>query len=82
MSSLAYLGETMKAKKPKSPELLEVMYRFGTLGAVSSALGVSKAAVSVWHRIPLHHVRKVCELTGMRPEEVRPDVYGGWDQAA
>lgn len=82
MSSLAYLWGNMKAKKPKSPELLEVMYRFGTLSAVSSALGVSKAAVSVWHRVPLHHVRRVCELTGMRPEEVRPDVYGGWDQAA
>ena len=72
----------MKAKKTKSPELLKVMNHFGSLGAVSGALGVSKAAVSVWHRIPLHHVRKICELTGMRPEEVRPDVYGGWDAAA
>jgi len=72
----------MKEPKPKSPELLKVLHHFGTLGAISGALGISKAAVSVWRRVPIHHVRKICELTGMRPEQVRPDVYGGWDQAA
>ena len=72
----------MKTPKQKSPELLLVLHHFGTLGAISSALGITKAAVSVWHRVPVHHVRKVCQLTGLRPDQVRPDIFAGWDAAA
>lgn len=72
----------MKTPRPKSPELLLVLHHFGTLGAISTALGITKAAVSVWHRVPIHHVRKVCQLTGLRPDQVRPDIFAGWDVAA
>jgi len=72
----------MEQSKQKSPELLLVLSKFGTLGAISGALGISKAAVSVWRRVPVHHVRKVCELTGLRPDQVRPDIFAGWNLAA
>ena len=59
-----------------------VLHHFGSLGAISGALGISKAAVSVWRHVPIHHVRKVCELTGLRPDQVRPDIFAGWNIAA
>lgn len=29
-----------------------------------------------WKKIPVHHVRKIASLTGIPPEQLRPDVFG------
>lgn len=38
-------------------------------------LGISAQAVSQWRRIPVSRVLDVERLTGVRREELRPDVY-------
>lgn len=68
--------------KPKSPELTLVFERAGSLTNVANHLGISRAAVSVWKRVPLRHLRAIVKLTGIAPEQLRPDVFGGWEKAA
>lgn len=72
----------MNRMKPKPPELMAVFERAGSLSNVAAHLGISRAAVSVWRKIPLRHVRAIAAFTGLPPEKLRPDIYGGWGQAA
>jgi len=43
---------------------------------LADALGVSKQAVSMWHRIPVLHVLKIEQVLGVHRTIQRPDVYG------
>ena len=40
--------------------------------------GVTQAAVSYWlqRRVPPEHVLTVSEITGLTPNQLRPDVFG------
>lgn len=68
--------------KAKPPELEEVFRRAGTLSSVAAHLGISRAAVSVWRKVPLRHLRAIAKLTGLPPERLRPDLFMGWEKAA
>lgn len=48
----------------------------GGVIALSRKLGLSRATVSLWKRVPPHHVLAVERLTGIRREVIRPDIYG------
>lgn len=50
--------------------------RDGAMAAVAKALGVTRAAVSVWRDvgIPLKHVPKLKQLTGLRGRDILPEV--------
>jgi len=54
--------------------------RCGGVVAMSLALGLSRAAVSQWTRVPPEHVLDVERLTGVSRHVLRPDVFG--DQLA
>lgn len=43
---------------------------------LAETLGVSKQAVSMWHRIPVLHVLKIEQAIGVPRTTQRPDVYG------
>lgn len=38
-------------------------------------LGISKQAISQWSEIPIRHVHKVHEVTGIPLTDLRPDVF-------
>jgi DNA-binding transcriptional regulator YdaS (Cro superfamily) len=47
----------------------------GGVIALSLALGLSRAAVSQWRRVPAERVVEVERLTGIPREQLRPDLY-------
>ena len=42
---------------------------------IAEALGVSRAAVSQWRRVPEKHLAIVARLTGISRRRLRPDLY-------
>ncbi|WP_333710344.1 transcriptional regulator [Malikia spinosa] len=49
----------------------------GGVVALSTALGLSRGAVSQWDKVPVDKVLRVCDLTSWQvtPHELRPDIY-------
>lgn len=46
-----------------------------TFADVAFHLGITRQAVSGWHAIPAEWVKKISDLTGIPPHELRPDLY-------
>ena len=46
---------------------------------LADLLGINKQQVNAWvkdrENIPIHHVRRIAELTDVSREDLRPDVY-------
>jgi DNA-binding transcriptional regulator YdaS (Cro superfamily) len=47
----------------------------GTIAALARALGVTRAAIHQWRRIPAERVISVEKATGVPRHELRPDLY-------
>lgn len=43
--------------------------------ALAKRIGTSRQAVAKWDRVPAHWVMLLSELTGEKPEKIRPDVF-------
>lgn len=56
-------------------QIREIASKAGGVVALSKALGLSRAAVSQWTRVPIERVIEVERLTGVPREVLRPDVY-------
>jgi DNA-binding transcriptional regulator YdaS (Cro superfamily) len=54
----------------------EIAAKAGGVIALSKKLGLSRAAVSQWKRVPAEQVLKVEALTGVSRYDMRPDVFG------
>ena len=52
-----------------------VAEKVGGVVALSKALGLSRAAVSQWTRVPIEHVASIERLTGVSRHDLRPDVF-------
>lgn len=63
-------------KKTHDPILVEVFKAFGNASRLAEALQISRQAVFNWNRVPLKHVRFIAEKTGMKRDDLRPDIYG------
>ena len=37
-------------------------------------LGITSQAMSQWHKVPSDYLPKICELTGIAPAKLRPDM--------
>ena len=59
----------------RDPIIREAAKAVGGVTKLSSALGLSRAAVSFWTRVPAEHVIEVERLTGIPREALRPDLY-------
>jgi hypothetical protein len=46
-----------------------------SLAEIAKELGITRQAVSGWHAIPAEWVKKIAELTGIPPHQLRPDLY-------
>ncbi|MBU2740259.1 helix-turn-helix domain-containing protein [Acidithiobacillus thiooxidans] len=54
---------------------IPIIAEIGGVGAVSRALGITRAAIYQWHTIPPHQVGKLCKAFNRLPHEFRPDLY-------
>jgi len=45
-------------------------------------LGIGASAVTQWEKVPAKHVGKIGALTGMKPHELRSDLFPGEQVAA
>lgn len=66
----------MKQNPPKVPGKKEIRENVGSVLKLARDLGKSRALVSMWTRVPVHHVLAVERLTGWSRYEQRPDIYG------
>ena len=47
----------------------------GLLAQIARALGVTKAAVGRWERVPAERVVEIERITGIPRQQLRPDLY-------
>lgn len=61
---------------PQLPEETALaIKRAGGRRALAEQLGLVKSAIRHWERVPVQHVRRVSEITGLEPHDIRPDVF-------
>ncbi len=53
----------------------EIAEKVGGVVALSTALGLSRGAVSQWEVVPLTRVKDVERITGIPRERLRPDFF-------
>lgn len=68
------------AKKPQPAVIAFACEKAGNAAALARKLGISKQAVSQWTEIPIRHVHKIKEVTGIPLTDLRPDVFRGGQQ--
>jgi DNA-binding transcriptional regulator YdaS (Cro superfamily) len=59
----------------RDPALLDALMALGSQSELARRLGISRAAVCHWRRVPLRHLRRVEELTSIPRARLRPDLY-------
>ena len=59
----------------RDPGLLAAITAAGSITSLARGLGLSQPTVSVWKRVPPHHVIAVERLTGVSRRVLRPDLY-------
>lgn len=59
----------------RDPALIDVFKAMGSASALAKSLGLTRAAVSRWSRIPIRHLATVSELTNIPRQRLRPDLY-------
>ena len=52
----------MKTIRKRDPALLEAIHRAGSKAKLARALGGSRAAITLWTRVPIGHVERVSAL--------------------
>ena len=65
----------MQTATTKSPGLRRAIERAGSVAALARALGISRASVNEWARVPTDRVKAVESFTGVPRHELRPDVF-------
>ena len=66
----------------RDPIIREAAASCGGVVELSKRLGLSRAAVSYWRRVPAERVLDVERLTGIARERLRPDLYPDEQPAA
>lgn len=46
----------------------------GLMTRIAETLGIQRGAVAMWKRVPQNRIAEVSRITGMTPEELRPDL--------
>jgi DNA-binding transcriptional regulator YdaS (Cro superfamily) len=65
----------MANSKERDPGVEIAIAEAGGVRALARLVGVPPSAVSVWKLIPVKHVLKIEEATGIPKEELRPDIF-------
>lgn len=64
-----------KQTRRRDAALIDLFSAVGSQSELARRLGISRAAVSHWRRVPLRHLCRVAEISGIRRELLRPDLY-------
>ncbi len=65
----------MPKTSSRDPGLLAAIAAAGGISELARSLGLTQPTVSVWKRVPAHHVIRVESLTGLNRRLLRPDLY-------
>lgn len=57
-------------------EVGEIIKAAGGPSRVARELGRSHATVLGWKKVPAEHARRIAQIAGLEPADVRPDLYG------
>lgn len=80
MTQQVWMGHTClmtpKTNRPERTENLALAIRAaGGYSALASRLGLTKASVHQWTRVPAERVLAVEAVTGVPRQQLRPDLY-------
>jgi len=53
----------------------EVIAKAGGMRALGRALGINYQAIQSWKKIPAERISAISAITGLSPEELRPDLF-------
>lgn len=70
----------MQTTSTPSAGLAKAIEKMGTSSALARALNITPSAVLQWDKIPAERMGEVSRLTGLRPDELRPDIFGAAPQ--
>lgn len=59
----------------RNPIIKKVVQTYGSYSELARAMNVTRQSVWLWKEVPLKHIRKIAEFTGLKLHELRPDVY-------
>jgi DNA-binding transcriptional regulator YdaS (Cro superfamily) len=62
-------------KKRQSAVILYACEKVGGSAALARHLGIKRQAIPQWTEIPIRHVHKIKEVTGIPLGDLRPDVF-------
>jgi DNA-binding transcriptional regulator YdaS (Cro superfamily) len=65
----------MKHLKRRDLIILEVYAAFGGAASLARFLGITRAAVCHWSRVPFKHLKAIEDAKGIPRERMRPDIY-------
>jgi hypothetical protein len=71
-----FIGPTPNSPYDRATMAMECLrQQRGELARIARAIGISKQAVHQWLLVPVDRVDAVAEVTGIKPEELRPDWF-------
>ena len=68
--------------KHRDPALNEIYAIHGLASKLARELGISRAAVCAWQKVPIRHLREVARISGISKAKLRPDIFDEEDVAA
>ncbi len=64
-------------KKRQPAVILYACEKVGGSAVLARHLGIKRQAIPQWTEIPIRHVHKINEVTGIPLVDLRPDVFKG-----
>jgi len=72
----------MKFMKHRDLGLNEIYAVHGLASKLARELGISRAAVCAWQKVPIRHLREVSRISGISKAKLRPDIFEEENAAA
>jgi hypothetical protein len=62
---------------PEQPDaaVVRILAQRGLPSKIARACGITPQGIYKWKRVPIHWVHIVASVSGMTPEQVRPDIF-------
>lgn len=70
-----YDAPMTRLTRRRDPALIDLFSALGSQSELARKLGISRAAVSHWQRVPLRHLRAIEALSAIPRARLRPDLY-------
>ena len=66
-----------KRSPPDTPDrtVRKIQATYGLATKIAQACKITPQAVNQWREVPAHHVQTIAKILGLKPEEIRPDIF-------